>query len=478
MTLPGARVPPEDPVTMVRHLLEKQRVVQTMVHKEDPTPKHDLVESLIQRQHLAELRSKLAPVHAADVAHVLEVLPNDDRLLVWKQVGESRGGEILLEVSSTVRQNLIRSMSTTELASVLGQLDADDLADIADDVPPEILQQRLNSLNEEAQNWVRSALAYEADSVGALMTSEMVTVRNTETLSNVASTLRALKKLPVHCDKLFVTDRRNQFVGVLPIQSILLNDPDQTVGEVMATEVVRFVPEDSAHEAAQAFEKYDLASAPVLNQRSKIVGRLTVDTMVDYIREKSAGEVLSMAGLRGEEDLFAPIRDSARNRALWLAVNLVTAFVASSIIGMFEGTIEKLVALAALMPIVASLAGNTGNQTTALIIRGLSHGQVTAENTLYLVRKELGVTLLNGTLLASAVGIFAWLMYGTAMLAAVLAAAVVSNLLIAALVGLAVPLALQRLGRDPAIGSSVVLTATTDCLGFLIFLGLASLFLL
>lgn len=478
MTLPDSHTPPEDPVAMVRRLLEKQRIVQAMIHKEEPTPNHDLVESLIQRQHLAELRSKLAPVHTADVAHILEILPIDDRLLIWNQVSNERGGDVLLEVSDTVRQSLIRSMSPHGLAEVLRQLDADDLAAIADDVPAEILQQRLNSLNEEAQNWVRSALAYEADSIGALMTSDMVTVRNSDSLVQVADTLRALKKLPIHCDKLFVTDRRNQLVGVLPLQSILLNDPTQKVGEVMATEIVRFLPEDSARDAAQAFEKYDLASAPVLNHRGKIVGRLTVDTMVDYIREKSTGEVLSMAGLRGEEDLFAPIRDSARNRVPWLGINLVTAFVASSIIGMFEETIGKLVALAALMPIVASLAGNTGNQTIALIIRGLSHGQVTAANTFYLVRKELSVTLLNGSLLGGAVGGFAWIMYGDAALAAVIAGAVMSNLLIAALVGLAVPLVLHRLGRDPAIGASVILTATTDCLGFLIFLGLAAGFLL
>jgi magnesium transporter len=262
------------------------------------------------------------------------------------------------------------------------------------------------------------------------------------------------------------------------VQTLLLGDPAAIVRDVMATDVVRFLPEDDAREAAQAFERYDLVSAPVLNERGKLMGRLTVDIVMDYIREESADEVLGLVGLSGAEDLYAPVWQSARNRWLWLSLNLITAFVASRVIGLFEDTIAQIVALAALMPIVASIGGNTGNQTTALIIRGLAMGQVDRSTTAHLLRKELGVGLLNGVMLGSLVGLFALAFYHNASLGLVIAAAVVLNLAIAALVGLAVPLALDRLGRDPALGSSVLLTATTDSMGFLIFLGLATVFLL
>ena len=476
MEAPKSQEKLNESIALVRGLLEKQRLVEAVVHSND-TRKHDLVESLVHRQHLTELQTKVGRLHTADIAHILDVLPPDDRLLIWKLMAATRGGDILLEVSDAVRGQLVAAMNADELLAVLQQMDGEDLAYIADDLPEAVLHTRLQSLPHEDQHWLRTALNYSEDTVGHLMSNEMVTVRDTDTLEQAAQHLRSLHELPIHNDKLFVVDRRGILVGVLPLQNLLLNEPASKAGDVMAREVVKFSPDDDASEVSKAFERYDLVSAPVINLRGKLVGRLTVDVVMDYLREETTEDVLGMAGLQGEEDLFSSIWNSARNRGLWLVINLFTAFFASRVIGAFEGTIAQLVALAALMPIVASVGGNTGNQTTALIIRGMSLGQITSENIPYLIRKELGISLLNGLTLGSAVGLFALALYQNIALATVIATSMLLTLMLAALVGLAVPILLDRTGRDPALGSSVILTAATDSLGFFIFLGLATVFL-
>jgi len=463
-------------IAIVRELLEKQRLVETIVQHDAQTNK--LVESLVHRQHQAELQNKLRKIHSADLAHILEILPLDDRILVWRQVMDSRGGEILVEVSDAVRANLISSMTESELDMVLKQLDGDDLSYIADDIPKDVLNRRLESLSEDDQHWLRTTMEYGEDTVGFLMTNEMVLIREHETLNQAAIHLRKLKILPAQNDKLFVVDQRGVLKGAITLQTILLNDPDTKIADVMLTEIVKFEPDDNAREAAKAFERYDLVSAPVINARGKPVGRLTVDMVMDYIRGKTNQDVLVMAGIRSEEDLFSTVWDSAKNRGMWLVVNLFTAFIASRVIGLFENTISQLVALAALMPIVASIGGNTGNQTTALIIRALSLDQITTQNTFYLFRKEIGVSFINGIVFGLAVGLFAYLLYHNLALSAVIACAMLLTLQVAAIVGIGVPMLLQRYGRDPALGSSVILTAMTDSMGFFIFLGLASVFLL
>jgi len=462
---------------LVHDLLNKQKLIESMVHQHG-TRKQELVESLVHRQHLAELDQKLNRLHTADLAYILEVLPMEDRLSIWKLLMARRGGEIFVEISDAVRKSLIEAMNNDELMSVLNQLDGDDLAYIADDIPEENLQQRLQSLSTEDQNWFNSAVEFDEDSVGSLMTNEMVVIRDTDTLEDAARHLRELQELPAHNDKLFVVDRRGLLQGVLTLQSILLNEPSLPVAKIMAMEVVKFTPDDDASEASKAFERYDLVSAPVVNQRGKLIGRLTVDTVMDYIREESAEDVLNMAGIRAEEDIFSSIIDSTKNRTAWLVINLFTAFIASHVIGLFENTISQLVVLAALMPIVASVGGNTGNQTTALIIRALSQGQINSGNTWFMLRKEIGVSSLNGLILGSIVGLFALTFYHSLSLALVIAAAMLLTLMIAAVVGLMIPLLLEKYGRDPALGSSVLLTATTDSIGFFVFLGLATIFLI
>ncbi|MNF59848.1 Magnesium transporter MgtE [compost metagenome] len=290
--------------------------------------------------------------------------------------------------------------------------------------------------------------------------------------------LRRLKELPGHTDKLFVVDYDGILKGVLPIKRLLVNDPEKQVAEVMANDPVTFHPEEDAYDAAQAFERYDLISAPVVDKNDRLIGRLTIDEMVDLIREESESEVLSMAGLREEEDIFASVWRSLRNRWAWLAINLITAFVASRVIGLFEGSIEKLVALAALMPIVAGIGGNSGNQTITMIVRAMALDQVSPGNTARLMRKELAVGLVNGLVWGGVIGVVAYLLYHSWSLGVVMTAAMTLNLLLAALMGVLIPMTLVRLGRDPAMGSSVMITAVTDSGGFFIFLGLATVFLL
>jgi len=464
-------------IELVQDLLSKQKLVESIVHGAQ-APKQELVESLVHRQHLAELQTKLSRMHVGDIAHILEALPLDDRLTIWQQVKDRRGGDILLEVSDAVRESIIESLSQEELLSVLEQMDGDDLAFIADELPQQVLEQRLQSLTAEDQSWLRDSLKYEEDTVGDLMSNEMVVVHDADTLAEAALKLRGLDELPIHNDKLFVVDRRGILKGVLSLQTILLNEPELSVAKVMATDVVKFAPDDDASEASKAFERYDLVSAPVVNTRGKLIGRLTVDVVMDYIRDETEEDVLNMAGLSGEEDLFAPVLDSVRNRGFWLIINLIAAFIVSRVIGLFEGTIAQLVSLAVLMPIVAAVGGNIGNQTAALIIRALTKGQISSQNTFHLVRKEVGVSILNGVMLGIVVALFAYLFYQNLALALVIGIAMLLTMIVAAIIGLSVPILLEKTGHDPALGSSIITTATTDSMGFLIFLGLATMFLI
>ncbi|MCQ4235411.1 magnesium transporter [Pseudomonas stutzeri] len=467
----------QDRLAQVIELLHRHRLVADLTHRQEGEHQ-ELVESLVHRQNLAELQRKLDALHPADVAHILEALPLDDRLTVWQLVKAERDGDILLEVSDAVRETLIADMDDHELLAAAKEMDADELADLAPELPRDVVHELMETLDAQQRERVRSALSYEEDQVGALMDFEMVTIREDVSLEVVLRYLRRLKELPGHTDKLFVVDYDGVLKGVLPIKRLLVNDPEKQVAEVMASDPVTFHPDEDAYEAAQAFERYDLVSTPVVDKGGKLIGRLTIDEMVDLIREESESEVLSMAGLREEEDIFASVWKSVRNRWAWLAVNLVTAFIASRVIGLFDGSIEKLVALAALMPIVAGIGGNSGNQTITMIVRAMALDQVGTGNTARLLRKELGVGLANGVVWGGVIGLVAYWLYGSWSLGVVMTAAMTLNLLLAALMGVLIPMTLARLGRDPAMGASVMITAMTDSGGFFIFLGLATVFLL
>ncbi len=427
---------------------------------------------------LVELEQRLNALHPADVAHLLEMLPVDDRLLIWELVRQDRDGEILLEVSDAVRETLIEHMDVEELVAAAEQLDADELADLAPDLPPEVLDGVFATLSVQEREQLRAAMSYPEDSVGALMDFDMIGVREDVTVEVVLRYLRRRDELPDHTDQLFVVDRDEHLRGLLPVNRLLVSAPDTLVSAVMATDrIMTLRPEQDAQEAALSFERYDLVSAAVVDADGKLIARVTIDAVVDFIRERSENEMLSAGGLSEDEDLFAPIARSLKNRWSWLALNLVTAFIASRVIGVFEDSIQKLVALAALMPIIAGIGGNSGNQTITMIVRGLALGQITAGNARKLLTKEFVVAVVNGVVWGTVVGLFAALIYHSWQLGAVMMGAMLLNLMLAALMGFAIPMTMHRLGRDPALGASVMITAITDSGGFFIFLGLATLFL-
>ena len=467
----------ENSLEQIQTLLAKMRLVEELVHRQGG-PRQDLVENLVHKQNLAELQRRLEALHPADIAYILEALPLTERRLVWDLVDAEHNGEILLEVSDSVRESLIQAMDKAELLAAAESLDTDEIADIAADLPRDVIQELLTTLDAQKRALLQSALAYPEDTVGALMDFEMVTIRADVTLEVALRYLRRLGELPDQLDKLFVVDHNDAIIGVLPLKRLLTTDPEVSVAAVMVEDFVRFQPEDPADEASQAFERYDLVMAPVVDAQGRLIGRVTVDAVVDHIRESADSDMLSMAGLKEEEDLFSSVWHAAKNRWMWLALNLCTAFIASRVIGTFEGSIEKLAALAALMPIIAGIGGNSGNQTITLIIRGLALGHITTANARRLVLKEISVALLNGLVWGSVVGVFAWLLYDYPALGGVMALAMLLNLLVAALAGTFIPMILERMNRDPAIGSSVLLTFITDSMGFFIFLGLATILLL
>ncbi|MDO4231511.1 MAG: magnesium transporter [Lautropia sp.] len=461
----------------VQALIEQYETLQEEAHGDEPEAQAE--RARVVEECLTKLRERIDSLHPADAAYVLEALPSDERQLVWDLVKQEADGAVLLEVSEPVREALIESMTDAELVAAVKDLDADDVADLAEHLPEAVVEEVQRDLTPEEREQLRALMSYPEDSVGARMDFEFVRVREDVTLEVVLRYIRRFDELPQHTDQVFVVDRNGKLLGSLSIEQLLINEPDTEVSAVMHRDILTLPPDYDAGDAAQAFERYDLVSAPVVDADEKLIGRLTVDEVVDVIREEGDSEALSQAGLREGEDLFGSVWQSARNRWLWLAINLVTAFIASRVIGIFDGTIERVVALAALMPIVAGLAGNSGNQTMALMIRSIALGQINRGNFGSLLRKELTVALLNGIVWGAVAGAASWLLYRGSehaeLLAAAMGVAIVLNLLIGALLGVLVPVTLEKLGRDPAIGSSVLLTFSTDSLGFMIFLGLATL---
>jgi len=461
---------------------ERVEAVTSRQHFAEDDAKHRLVEAMTHRQVEAELERELDRLHPADVAYILEALSTEDRLRVWRHIksedSEVDSGEVLLELSETVRESLVASMTTDEIVSAVEELDADELADLAPDLPPQAFDLLSRALTPEEREQVRAAMSFPEDSVGARMDFEMVTIRDDVTLEVVLRYLRRFDELPDQSDQVFIVDRDDKLQGSLPLDRLLINEPDVDVKSVMRTDLLILQALDDAGDAAQAFERYDLVSAPVVDELGRLVGRLTVNEVVDVIREESEEAQLSAAGLREEEDIFAPVKDSIRNRAPWLLLNLVTASTAAFIASRFEATVGKIVILAFLMSIIAGIGGNSGNQTMTLIIRALALGRIGTSNIRQLIYKEIVVSLLIGMGGGLIAGGFAYALSGRLAIWPVMTAAMVANMLIGATIGMVVPLTRARFGKDPAIGSSVLLTFATDTLGFFIFLGLATLVLL
>lgn len=417
-------------------------------------------------------------LHPADVARLLESLPTAQRLLVWDLITPESEGDILVELHEDVQQGLIGEMEDAELVAAAEGLELDDLADLVGALPEAVTRQVLRSLDQQDRDRLNTVLAFPEDSAGGLMNPDTVSVRPDVTLDVVLRYLRMRGELPQRTDALAVVDRTDRYVGMLALTRLLTEDGERTVADVLDADVTPIAPETSAHEVSLLFQGRDLVSAPVVDRDGRLLGRITIDDVVDVIREEAAHPLMGMAGLDDEADVFGGVARSARRRAVWLGVNLATAFLASWVVGLFEATIEQVVVLAVLMPVVASMGGVAGTQTVTLIIRGIALGQVQDANARWLLTKELAVGALNGLLWASVVSLVVWLWFGKWEVAAVLAAAMLINLCAAGAAGVLVPLTLRRLRIDPALAGGVVLTTVTDCIGFATLLGLGTIFLL
>ena len=416
-------------------------------------------------------------MHPADIALLLESLPPAQREIVWEMVDPELEGDVLVELNENVRAGFIEEMGAEELVAATEGLEVDDLADLLDELPETVTQQLLHSMDQRDRERLRTVLGYPEDSAGGLMNTDTVSVRADVPIEVVLRYLRMRGELPEGTDSLFVGDRHDRYLGSVPLTRLLTADPDHLVGDCLDTEAPRIDPDMHAHDVSRLFEDRDLVSAAVVGSEGKLLGRITVDDILDVIREEAEHSVMSMAGLDEEEDVFAPVLPSARRRLVWLAINIMMAFIGAFVVASFEDTIEKVAVLAALLPVVSSMGGIAGTQTVTLLIRGLALGKVDWTNARWLLFKEIAVGGLNGIVVASTVALVTLALIGRWQIAAIVAAAMLMNLLAAATVGVLIPLALRRLRIDPALSAGVILTTFTDCIGFATLLGLGALFL-
>jgi magnesium transporter len=452
-------------------------MAETAVKPESEQRLQALFEAL-ESGTVRQVRRLLHALHPAEIANLLESLPPAQRELVWEQVQEADGGEILAHLGEDVRNSLIHDMEMADILAATEGLDVDDMADILQNLPDQVIQQTLQTLNDQDRIRLETVLSYDEDTAGGLMNIDTITVRPDVTLDVVMRYLRLRGELPSTTDSLIVVDRNDTYLGMLSLADILTHEPEETVDAVFNQDRKSIPASMTAKEVATLFENHDLVSIAVSDDDNKLLGRITVDDVVDYIREEATHAVMSHAGLTEDDDIFAPVFPSAKARALWLGINLLTALMAAWVIGLFQGTLEQIVAVAVLMPIVASMGGIAGTQTLTLVIRGLALGQVAKNNMRWLFNKEVAVGLINGILWALALAAIAAWWFSNLYLGGVIAVALVINLVVAAMAGVLLPIFLKKVGIDPALAGGVVLTTITDMMGFFIFLGLATIILL
>ncbi len=423
-----------------------------------------------------DARRMLNGLPPADVAHLLESSPPKFRNIIWNMVEVEQEGEVLGELSDELQAHFLSRMDATEVATITEGLEDDDLADILQQLPDRVTREVLNSMDHQDRARLEQVMHYPDDIAGGLMNTDTITIRAPLTMDVVMRYLRRHEEIPAMTDNLIVVSRSDQFIGLLPLRTLLVSDPSATVREMMVTDIDPIPVDMPDDEVARLFERNDWVSAPVVNDAGQLLGRITIDDVVDVIREDADHSFMSMAGLDEEEDTFAPLYRAAPRRAVWLGINLLTAFIAASTINMFQETIEKVVALAVLMPIVASMGGIAGTQTLTVLVRGIAMGQVGRNNQNWLLIREVIIGLLNGILWAVVVAVAASLWFEDWNIGLIIAAAMVINLVTAAFTGAALPLFLTRVNIDPALAGGVVLTTVTDVVGFVSFLGLATLF--
>jgi magnesium transporter len=405
-------------------------------------------------------------------------MPPEERSAVWSMVDTDRTGKVLTYLHDEIRDALAGELDLEDLVASAQHLELDDLVDLIQGLPADLGSRLMQSATGSRREQLESMLSYPEDSAGGLMNADAIEVRADVKVGTVLRYLRLLESLPPQTDMLMVVDRQGHYRGALRLGALIVAIPTRRVSELMQTDIAGIPVDTDSADVARIFQDLDLLSAPVVDANNRLIGRITIDDVVDLIRENSDRTMMQMAGLDDEADMFAPVLVSSRRRAVWLGINLVTAFLAAWVIGRFQATLSQLVALAVLMPIVASMGGIAGSQTLTLVIRGLALGQVQKGNIRILLNREVGVSILNGILWAVVIALLAVAWFGDWGIGGVLGAAILINLLCAALAGLAIPLILDRLGIDPALAGSVILTTVTDVIGFFAFLGLATVLLL
>jgi len=417
-------------------------------------------------------------LHPSEVARLLESLPPRERTVIWEMVSPEMEGDVLVEVAEEVRDGLIEGMQTDELVAAIEGMELDDLADLVADLPEALTQEVLKSLDHQDRDRLHAVMSYDEDSAGGLMNVDIITVRPDVSLEVVLRYLRVRAGIPDGTDSIYVVNRDNEYFGSLLLSRLLTVDPSQFVAEVMSTDIQPIPAATPSEEVVWEFENQDLLSAPVVDDNNRVVGRITVDDVVDVIRDEVEHSLMGAAGLDEEDDMFAPVVKSAQRRALWLGINLATAFLAASVVDLFQTTLDKIVLLAVLMPVVPSMGGVAGSQSLTIITRAIALGQIDKTNAERILRKELLVGLLNGLAWSVVVALATYLWFGDWRVGAVIAGALVINMSIAALAGFSVPLILKRMKIDPALAGGVVLTTITDVVGYMAFLGLGATFLL
>ncbi len=438
---------------------------------------HDIA-SVLNSGSVTSAKRLMQAMKPSEIADLLESTPTNMRQLIWGLVDENLAGDVLIDLGEEVRESIVRDMDVSHILKITEDMDLDDLADFIQSLPETLTSEVLLGMNKQNRQRLETVLLYDEDSAGGLMDLDVVTVRADVTLDVVLRYLRMRGDLPESTDRLFVVDRYDDYLGVLPLRRLLTNDPDTLVASLMRDDLDPILANTPADKVVKIFEDLDLVSAPVVDDNGKLLGRITIDDVVDVIREDAEQQVRNMAGLSQEDDIFGSVWRSARKRAVWLGINLLTAFLAASVISQFEAVIEQVVALAALLPIVASMGGIAGSQTLTLVVRGQALGQISRTNTRWLLSKEVLVSIINGILWAIVVGGLTYLWFGDIKIGAIIAAAMSLNLVVAAFAGVMIPVLMKQFGIDPALAGGVVLTTVTDVIGFLAFLGLASLILL
>jgi len=428
---------------------------------------------------IIQARSLLNSLYPSEIADVIEGSPRNRRDLIWKLVSNENKGEALAEMSEEIRGNLLDELidqdGTEGLAQIAENLDTDDLADIIKSLPKHLIRTAVKSLDKQNQDRLAKVLSFPDDTAGGLMNTDTINIRSSVTVEVLLKYIRRLGKLPEQTDIIFVTDIMNKYFGYVSIQDLLISNPSSLVSEIMIEDKNIIDPDTDKHEVAKTFEDHDLLSAAVVDKAGVLLGRITVDDVVDVIRDEAEDSVLNMAGLNKEDDIFAPIIQSTKRRTVWLGANLLTAILAAAAIGIFEATIEKVVALAILMPIVASMGGIAGMQSLALVIRSQATNQIGESNSRLLIIKETLIGALNGVLWSSIVAVAVYLWFDSVFLGTVIASALMINLIIGAISGVSLPLILKKMDIDPALAGGVILTTITDIVGFISLLGVATI---